>query len=72
MDEDELTRRFGEIKFSDAPVVFEDNDKDKKKKNKKTEETKAYLGTAKNLGEGEVLEFDNTAYDLFHRSQTDW
>lgn len=71
-DEEELTKKFGEIKFSDNPVIYENEEKNKKKKQKKDNEVKAYLGTTKHLKEGEVLEFDNKAYDMFHRANTEW
>lgn len=69
-DEEELTKKFGEIKFSDQPVIREYDNKGKKKKGE--DDLKAYLGTAKSLKEGEVLEFDNRAYDMYHRGQTEW
>lgn len=31
-----------------------------------------YLGNNKNLAKGEVLEFDNKAYDMLHRLNVEW
>jgi hypothetical protein len=61
------------LKFSDAPVIYEHDDK-KSKKNKKNKEgePEVFLGTNKDLQEGEVLDYDNDAYDLFHRMTTEW
>lgn len=35
--------------------------------NGKKEKTEVFVGTKKNLKKGEVLEFDNNAYDMLHR-----
>jgi len=69
----DLAERFGELKFSDQPVINLDDQARFSKKNKeKEEEIVPYLGTTKNLKEGEFLDFDNQAYDLFHRARTPW
>jgi len=70
LEEEEMIKKFGEIKFSNEPVIFENPLKTGKKK--KEDEIRPFMGTTKNLAEGEVLEFDNSAYDLFHRANTDW
>lgn len=31
-----------------------------------------FLGTKKNLKKGEILEFDNNAYDMLHRLNNEW
>lgn len=31
-----------------------------------------YIGTNKHLKKGEVLDFDNNAYDMLHRLNTEW
>jgi len=69
-----LTLQFSELKFSDEPVVLLDDENDgfKRSKKKKGQDVVPFLGTAKNLNEGEVLEFENGAYDLFHRARTPW
>ena len=63
------------MKFSDEPVVFLDNEprfRNKSKKGTEEDGVKPFLGTEKNLKEGEYLDFDNRAYDLFHRARTPW
>jgi hypothetical protein len=72
-DQDQLTKQLAGLNFSDHPIVSEPGDKTVKLKKKiEEEETKVFLGTEKDLQEGEVLDFDNDAYDLFHRMTTDW
>lgn len=34
--------------------------------------TKPYMGAAKNLKNGEFLDFDNKAYEMLHRANTEW
>ena len=31
-----------------------------------------YLESNKNLADGEILEFDNKAYEMLHRATTEW
>lgn len=45
----------------------EAGDKKNKKGNNGKEKAQVFLGTKKNLKKGEVLEFDNNAYDMLHR-----
>ena len=66
-----LIDRFGDMQVSEHPVVTDDTEL--KKKNRETQnELKPFLGTDKDLEKGEVLEYDNEAYDLFHRATTEW
>lgn len=44
---------------------------DKQAKNQK-DKNAVYLGNNKNLNKGEVLEFDNRAYDMLHRLNVEW
>ena len=39
---------------------------------KKSEKAEVFIGTNKNLKKGEVLDFDNNAYDMLHRLNTEW
>ncbi len=48
-----------------------DKKKDKKKKKEKLR-TEAFTSNAKDLKEGEYLEFDNAAYQMLHRATTEW
>lgn len=34
--------------------------------------TEVFVGTKKNLTKGEVLDFDNSAYDMLHRLNIEW
>ena len=36
------------------------------------EEQKVFLGSNKTLKKGEMLEFDNRAYDMLHRLSLEW
>ena len=69
IDEDTLTEQFNNMKFSEEPVIFEDSHKKKKEKDS---QTKAFLGTKKDLKPDEELDFDNRAYDMFHRTTPEW
>jgi len=69
----QLAERFSDLKFADMPVIYEPPEKNNKKNKKaKDNEPRAFIGTDKDLQEGEMLEYDNEAYDLFHRMTTDW
>ena len=46
--------------------------KKEKKKVKFEEKPQVWLDSNKKLGEGEFLDFDNRAYDMIHRCQTEW
>eukprot|EP01016_Furgasonia_blochmanni_P047994 TRINITY_DN7107_c0_g1_i1.p1 TRINITY_DN7107_c0_g1~~TRINITY_DN7107_c0_g1_i1.p1 ORF type:complete len:587 (+),score=125.17 TRINITY_DN7107_c0_g1_i1:304-2064(+) len=46
--------------------------KKEKKKVKFEEKPQVWLESNKRLGEGEFLDFDNRAYDMIHRCQTEW
>jgi ribosome assembly protein RRB1 len=52
-------------------MMSEQKEKEKKEKGKK-EEKAVFLGSNKNLGKGEVLEFDNRAYEMLHRLNVEW
>jgi len=70
--EKELTDLMSKLEFSDKPVVFEPPEKPKKKKKGKDKEIKPFTGNAKSLGKNETLDFDNRAYETFHRATTEW
>ncbi|EAS04841.1 histone-binding protein RBBP4 or subunit C of Caf1 complex protein (macronuclear) [Tetrahymena thermophila SB210] len=50
--------------------------RNKKNKNQKVEfidvQQKPFMGTEKNLEEDEILDFDNKAYEMLHRANTEW
>jgi ribosome assembly protein RRB1 len=41
-------------------------------KNKVKEKVVPFLDSSKKLKEGEYLDFDNSAYEMMHRANTDW
>jgi len=43
-----------------------------RKKKKTKNEVKPYLDSNKHLAEGDELDFDNKAYEMLHRAQTEW
>ena len=44
----------------------------KQEKTKIKEKVVPFLDSSKKLKEGEYLEFDNSAYEMMHRANTDW
>lgn len=73
MEQESLTNMMDGLKFSDEPVIYEPPQNPKNKKNKKKDnEFKAFTGSNKTLAKGETLEFDNRAYEMFHRATTEW
>jgi hypothetical protein len=49
-------------------AIDDEDDHVKKDKGKVT----PYLESNKNLADGEILEFDNKAYEMLHRATTEW
>lgn len=70
--EKELTDLMSKLEFSDKPVIYEPPEKPKKKKKGKDKEIKPFTGTTKTLGKNETLDYDNRAYEMFHRATTEW
>lgn len=70
--EKQLADQFGKMKFSETPVIYEPLQKKTNKILKPNENAEVFLGTNKDLKEGEVLEYDNDAYELYHRITTEW
>ena len=70
-EQEELTEMMKGLTFSDNPVIYEPPEKPKKKKDPK-KDVKPYIGNNKGLAKGEALEFDNQAYEMFHRATTEW
>lgn len=44
----------------------------KKNKKSKTQKVTPFMGTEKQLEEDEILDYDNTAYEMLHRANTEW
>ena len=44
----------------------------KRAKMEEEEQAQVFVGTKKNLKKGEVLDFDNSAYDMLHRLNIEW
>jgi hypothetical protein len=70
--EKNLAEQFSGLKFSETPVIYEPAQNKKPSRRKSVTGTAPFLGTDKDLEEGEALEYDNEAYDLFHRMTTEW
>lgn len=44
----------------------------KDKKNKSSNKVAPFMGTQKQLEEDEILDYDNKAYEMLHRANTEW
>lgn len=71
--EDEFEQEEGWISDSEEEEVNESGTMmSEGKEQPKKEKEEVFLGNNKNLAKGEILEFDNRAYEMLHRLNVEW